>query len=494
MRYCKKSFNMKTKLYQFYAFFCAFFLSALLCQVQAQNASIELGPSEIGINEQFTITVKVEEDRLQRYGDFPDIPGFEKAGTSTSSSTNIINGKISSSHSVIQSYVPTREGTFQLAPFQIEINGKQVSSSGTTITVGPAKQRRSSNNPFDFNDPFEDFFGGRNQPDEFEEVKEDAFLALTTSKDTVYLGEGFTTTLAFYVSERNQAPLQFYDLGKQLTDILKDIKPAAAWEENFNIENINGTPVTINGEHYTQYKIYQAAYYPFNLNTINFPSLPLKMIKYKVAKNPSFFGRRRQEDFKTFHSQPKQVVVKDLPPHPLKEQVAVGDYHLEESISETALKTGTSFNYTFKIAGEGNISAIDKPTVRQVKGLEIYAPSIEQNISRRNNRVQGSKAFSYYAVPSEPGEYSLSNYFNWVFFNTATEQYDTLVSEITVHVEGKSLKNESISSHDVGSFYDQLPDADNHLRNRNNDGWLQLVANILILSMLFMTFVLVFKK
>lgn len=490
----KRSSTMKTKLYRFYAFFYVFFVLALLCQAQAQNVSIELGPNEIGINEQFTITVKVEEDRLERYGDFPDIPGFEKAGTSTSSSTNIINGKISSSQSVTQSYIPTREGTFQLAPFQIAINDKQVSSSGTKIKVGPAKQRRSSNNPFDFNDPFEDFFGGRNQPDEFEDVEEDAFLALTTSKDTVYLGEGFTTTLAFYVSEKNQAPLQFYDLGKQLTDILKDIKPTAAWEENFNIENINGTPVTINGENYTQYKIYQAAYYPFNLNKITFPSLPLQMIKYKVAKNPSFFGRRRQEDFKTFYSQPKQVVVKDLPPHPYKEQVAVGDYHLEENISQTSLETGNSFNYTFKVVGEGNISAINKPTIRQIKGLDVYAPSIEQNISRRNNRVRGSKAFSYYAVPSEPGSYQLSDYIHWIFFNTATEQYDTLTSDITVEVEGRSLKNESISSRDVGSFYDQLADADNSLRSRNNDGWLQLVANILILSMLLMTIVLVFKR
>lgn len=485
---------MTTKLYRFYAFFPILFILTLLCQVQAQEVSIELGPNEIGINEQFTITVKVAEDRLQRYGDFPDIPGFEKAGTSTSSSTNIVNGKVSSSQSVIQSYIPTREGTFQLAPFQMEINDQQVSSSGTTIKVGPSRQGRRSNSPFDFNDPFEDFFGGRNQPDEFENVKEEAFLALSTSKDTVYLGEGFTTTLAFYVSETNQAPLQFYDLGKQLTDILKDIKPTAAWEENFNIENINGTPVTINGENYTQYKIYQAAYYPFNLTTIRFPRLPLKMIKYKVAKNPSFFGRRRQEDFKTFYSQPKQVVVKDLPPHPLKEQVSVGDYQLEESISQTTLETGISFNYTFKVAGEGNISAIDKPTIRQTKGLEIYAPSIEQNISRRNNHVRGSKAFSYYAVPREPGDYKLSNYFNWIFFNPETERYDTLTSDITVHVEGKSLKNESISSRDVGSFYDKLSDADNQIRSRNNDGWLQLVANILILSMLFITIVLVFKK
>ncbi|MEK6476354.1 BatD family protein [Catalinimonas sp. 4WD22] len=463
-------------------------------QAEAQEVSVALGPNEIGVNEQFTITVKIQDDRLRRYDDFPEIPGFEKAGISTSSSTNIVNGQVSSSQSVTQTYLPTREGTFKLSPFRMNVNDTQVSSSGTSITVGPASQNSRGNNPFDFNDPFDNFFERDNKSQEFVDVKDDAFLALSTDKDTVYLGEGFTTTLAFYVSEKNQAPLQFYDLGKQLTDILKKIRPSNAWEENFNIENINGKPVSIGGENYTQYKIYQATFYPLNRDAITFPEVGLQMIKYRVAKNPSFFGRRRQEDFKTFYSQPKKVFVKALPSHPLMESVAVGDYRLEEEISDRELTTGNSFNYTFKIVGEGNISAIEKPDIRNGDNFDVYAPSIEQNISRRNNRVAGSKAFSYYAVPNEPGEYQLGNYFNWVFFNTSTERYDTLRSEIAIKVSGKSRKNDYISSQDVGTFYDAASRADNRLRSLDNDGWLQLLANMLILGMLVLTVVIVFKK
>ncbi|MGD1894025.1 MAG: BatD family protein, partial [Cyclobacteriaceae bacterium] len=337
-------------------------------------------------------------------------------------------------------------------------------------------------------------FGRRSQPQEFVDVKAEAFLALTTSQDTVYLGEGFTTTLAFYLSDKNQAPLQFYDIGKQLTDILKEIRPSSVWEENFNIENINGQPVTINGESYTQYKIYQATYYPNNTEPIRFPSVPLTMIKYKVAKNPSFFGRRRQEDFKTFRTDPHTVHVRELPPHPQNQAVAVGNYRLDESISEQALNTGNSFNYTFKIVGEGNINYIEKPTVRTTDDFDFYDPSVEQNINRRNNYVTGSKAFSYYAVPNEPGEYDLGNYFNWIFFNPSTRQYDTLRSDITVKVEGKSRKNEYISSQDVGAFYNKIASVDNTLQSRGNDGWLQLAANILIIGMLVITAVVVFKK
>ncbi|MFP4096524.1 MAG: BatD family protein [Cyclobacteriaceae bacterium] len=477
------------KYLPFYIFAILLFLAAY--SVQAQEVSVELGPNDIGLNEQFTITVKIQNDRLRKYDDFPDIPGFEKAGISTSSSTNIVNGQVSSSQSVTQSYLPTREGTFKLSPFRIGINDTQVSSSGTTITVGAARQDSRSNSPFD--DPFDSFFNRRSEPQEFMDVQEDAFLALSTDKDTVYLGEGFTTTLAFYVSDKNQAPLQFYDLGKQLTEILKEVRPANAWEENFNIENINGQPVTIGGENYTQYKIYQASFYPLNLEKVRFPQVGLKMIKYKVAKNPSFFGRRRQEDFKTFYSKPRVVHVRDLPPHPLKETVAVGDYRLQEDISSKEAETGSSFNYTFTVVGEGNISAIDKPDVRQSDEFDVYAPSIEQNISRRNGQVRGSKAFSYYALPNEPGSYDLGDYFQWVYFNVEMERYDTLSSDITINVSGTSRKNDYISSQNVGTFYDNIR-VGNQLQSLDGENWQRILANVLILGMLVLTVVVVLKK
>ena len=61
----------------------------------------------------------------------------------------------------------------------------------------------------------------------------------------------------------------------------------------------------INGRDYTQYKVYQATFFPLNTEPINFPSVGLEMIKYKVAKNPSFFGQNRKEDFKKFYTKSK---------------------------------------------------------------------------------------------------------------------------------------------------------------------------------------------
>lgn len=459
-----------------------------------QNIQITLGPDEIGENQAWTITVTVNNDRLKSYDNFPDIEGFRKRGTSTQSQTSIVNGQISSSQSVVMTYLATQQGTFTLPPFKMKINEQSISSPGKKITVGAAtqsQQRDPFRNLFD-HDPIDDFFGRGDT--EFVDVKEDAFLALTTSKDEVYVGEGFTTTLSFLVADNNRAPMQFHDLGKQLSDILKKLRPSTCWEENFNIENIEGDPIQIGGKYYTQYKIYQATFYPLNKQPIQFPSVGLEMIKFKVAKNPSFFGQNRKEDFKTFYSKPRTIKVKELPPHPLKESVAVGDYHLEDRLTNTNLQTGQSQAYDFSIYGEGNISSIDKPALPRDNNFDFYEPNIKQSIKRENGRVVGTKTFSYYMIPKEPGTYDLGDYFRWVFFNPKTNKYDTLQSTRVVTVTGESQQNQVIESKDPGSFYDRISLADNTLHSSIDEDWIKIGANIFILLMLGASVFLVFKK
>ncbi len=474
-----------------FLFLSVFFV--LLQYGHSQVTTLKLGPDNIGINQVFTISVTVKNERLKSYNNFPEINGFVKRGISSSSNTNITNGQISTSQSITMSYVPQREGTFLIPPFTMEVNGKEISSPGKNVKVGPPVSRKQYSNQFSL-DPFKDLFGRRNQPLEFLNIKEDAFLALTIDKDEVYLGEGFTATLAFYVSESNRAPLQFYDLGRQVSEIVKDLKPVNCWEENFKIENISGELVKVEGREYTQYKIYQVTFYPLNLEPVVFPETGLELIKYKVAKNPTFFGQNRKEDYKMFHSKPKTVTVKELPPHPLRDLVTVGNFRLEESIDKRNIETGQSFNYKFRIFGEGNISSIDMIPVSGHTNFEFYEPNMEQKINRRNNKVTGSKTFSYFGIPNEPGVYYLGNYFSWIYFNTVKEEYDTLVSTISLRVTGESRKNERILSNDLGSFYDRIEFEDNALQKRNRSRFVNIFANSIILIMLAGLGFIAFRK
>jgi len=474
--------------------FWSFLLVLALGQVRAQQIQVTLGPDQIGENQPWTITITVQNERLRSYDNFPEIEGFRKRGTSNQSTTNIVNGQMSSSQSVIMTYLPTRQGTFNIPGFTLKVNEKPVSVKGKRVKVGPPVQRQQNDpfrNFFD-RDPAGDFFG--RDETEFVDIKEDAFLALTTNKDEVYVGEGFNVTLSFYVAAGNRAPLQFHELPRQLSDILKKIRPVNCWEENFNIENIEGERVVINGTDYNQYKIYQATLFPLNSEPITFPSVGLEMIKYKVARNPSFFGQNRQEDFKTFYSKPKKVTVKELPPHPLRNAVAVGDYRLDEGLRSTDLETGKSAPYQFNIYGEGNISAVERPVLKNDGTFEFYEPNVRQDITRANNRITGTKSFSYYMIPKEPGQYKLGDYFQWVFFNPAKKKYDTLRSALTVYVTGESKKNEAILSNDPGSFYDKIDTTDNGLRTIADKGWRKWAFNGFIVLLIGASVYFLVKK
>ncbi|MEN7550328.1 BatD family protein [Rapidithrix thailandica] len=454
-----------------------------------QGVSVELGNTEIGSNQMFQITITIENERLKEYSGFPEIPGFRKSGTSSSSSTNIVNNKVSMSQSIIQNYYPTGEGTFTLKPFTITINGKEARSSGATIKVGAPISAQKS-------DPFADFwgFGKRNENKEFVDVKEDAFFAISTNKNEVYVGEGFTTSIAFYVSLKNKARMDFYKVGDQLTEILKKVKPSNCWEENFGVESINPEYVTINGKQYRQYKIYEASFYPLNQQTIKIPSVGLKMVKYKESKTPSFFGRDLKEDYKVFYSAPKTVRVKELPTHPLRDQVSVGDYRLEEKLGSDKFRTGRSFVYEFKIKGEGNISAIKEPKPDTKGKLTIYPPSINQKINRANGTVYGTKNIQYFIEPQEPGEYHLGDAFQWVYFNSRLKKYDTLRSELAIQVTGESKKNSYIASNDMGSFYSSLETESNELQSLQEQSWMRYVTYAGVTLLLIFTGIIVFKK
>ena len=458
----------------------------------AQKTQVTLGPDEIGENQAWTITITVQNDRLKSFDNFPDIDGFRKRGTSTQSTQNIINGQISSSQSIIMTYLPLKQGTFTVRDFNMKVNDKTVHVAGKKVRVGPPVQQQQDPFRSFFDRSPDDFFGEGET--EFVDINDNAFLALTTSKDEVYTGEGFNATLSFFVSEDNRAPLQFYDLGRQLSEILKKLKPNNCWEENFNIENIEGESVTLGNKEYTRYKIYQATYYPLNAEPIVFPRVALDMIKYKVARNPSFFGQNRKEDYKTFYSKAKKINVKELPDHPLKDVVSVGNYKLSEMMPSTDVTTGKSVSYVFNVFGEGNISAIQKPVVPNDANFEFYEPNVRMDIKRENARVTGTKSFNYFLIPKEPGRYDLKDYFQWVFFNPDEEKYDTLQSKLTVYVTGESTKNEVIEANDDGSFYDKIQTADNGLMVIQDNGWQQTIFGIFILLVFASSAYLVFKK
>ena len=472
------------------AFLC---LSVLLSfQAFGQEVTVVLGPDQIGINETFTIKVTLSNEKIKSYDQFPEIPGFQKQGISQSSSMNIINGQMSSSNSIIQYYKPARKGQFTLPKFSVLINGQAVASPGKRITVtDAAASSPSGGNAFD---PFAEFFGRNEEVPEFVEIADDAFFAVNIDKSEVYTGEGFTMDISFFMSEQNQAPFQFYQAGKQLDAILKKLKPANAWEENFSITTIEPQTVERNGKKWVKFKVFESTFFPFSEGKIEIPRVPWEMIKYKVAKNPSLFGANRQEDFKTFYSSPKVITVKPLPPHPLKSEVPVGIFQLRENITTLEAKTGEGFNYNFGIAGVGNINSLTAPKRLPGANLNTFDPNVRQQINRGYGQISGIKEFDYFVTLNEAGEYPLANYFSWIYFDPEREMYDTLKPQALIRVSGESKINEALSGQRLGGIYDKIATESNQFLNQRYKYYFTNVINILLLGALIVLAVIIIRK
>lgn len=458
----------------------------------AQEVQIELGPDEIGLNETFTIKVTLSNDKIKSYDQFPEIQGFQKQGISQSSSMNIVNGQMSSSNSIIQYYKPSKKGVYTLGRFEILINGEPYASPGKRITVtDPVNTQNLGGNVYD---PFADFFGRPAEEPEFIELEDDAFFAVSVDKESVFAGEGFTVNIAFFMSEQNQAPFQFYEAGRQLDAILKKIKPNGAWEENFNITNIEPEIVEINGKRWNRFKVYEATFFPFSEGKIEIPRVPWEMIKYRVAKNPSLFGANRQEDFKTFYSSPKTITVKPLPPHPLKNEVPVGVYQARENISTLEAETGEGFNYNFGISGVGNINSITPPRRLPAENLNTFDPNVRQQINRGYGRVSGIKEFNYFITLNEAGEYDLKDYFEWIYFDPVRAVYDTLAPEARIVVSGESKVNQALSGQRLGGIYDRISTESNQFSNEQYKYYFTTAINLLLLGAVILLAVLIIKK
>lgn len=458
-------------------------------KARGQEASITLGSKNVALNEAFTITISLTNEDIASHSNFPEIRGFVKAGTSSQSSTVIVNGEMSSTNSIVQTYLPQKEGKFTLKPFSMEINGQNIRVQGETITVTAAREQRSD--PFAY-DPFEDFFPGQQPRDLDLDTKEDAFFSVNVPQKEVFVGEGFNVSVSFYVSEFNPSNLQFYKLGEQLTEIIKKIKPNNCWEENFGIESIEGVPVTINNKRYTEYKIFQASFFPLNAEPIKIPAASLQMVRYNLLSG-GVFGQT-QEEIKSFSSKPISIKVKELPPHPLRSAVPVGNYYLDESLSKAKAETGQSVSYDFRIRGEGNLTSIAAPQAQGNSTIEIYPPNTRQNTERRNGRVTGTKIFTYNLLAKEAGTYNLSDYFQIIVFNPSKARYDTLKPQAQLVISGASKQAINLSDVRQDNFYRIINNESNRLQSADREEILRDIANIILLVILLVTMFFIVRK
>lgn len=129
-------------------FFLLLVIAVLPMQAKDDVTLTAEAPDVVVSGDQFRLTFTVN---TQKVKDFlaPSISGFDVLmgpSRSQQSSTQIINGKVSSSSSITYTYIlmAGKEGTYTIPAASIEVDGKKIFSNALTVKVLPPDQSANS--------------------------------------------------------------------------------------------------------------------------------------------------------------------------------------------------------------------------------------------------------------------------------------------------------------------------------------------------------------
>lgn len=435
--------------------------------------TIDYSGNELALQETFSITVTINNEKLKTVSNFPEIEDFVKGNT-------LFNKEKKKNYTIIQEYHPRKPGEYILKPFYLLINGLRYDGRQHKLLVKDASQVPSgAASPHT-----------AEEESKFSTMKEDAFFAITADKRKIFSGEGFELSAAFYVAKTNTTEINFIDLREQVKNILQKTKPSKCWIEDTSVPNeIAMDSAVLKDKVYTRYLIYSGIFYPLETDEVRIPQVKFTFLTYKVSRTSTKI--ERIPNYATLSSEPFAIKVQSLPPHPLKDEVAVGVFSLEERISPHHPKAGQTFNYTFMIKSMQGTSTIQFPHTSENKNFDIFAP---RTTLKKGSQGEDIKSFEYGIVAHHSGSFSMKEAFQWVFFNTEKKDYDTLFPGMIVKVRGD--EEEIIPAADLqNNFYKQMiAEVSNKVRSKEKDDRIKWISNLAILLMLLFTIVLILKK
>ncbi len=467
---------------------------------------IDYSSTNILIERPFTITLLIRDSDTRPTVTFPDIPGLVKQGLSTSTTRSDVGGHEVVSQLIAQTYQATRPGPIRIAPFTLTVNGQSVRSPGTVLTVravvSPAEAAAAAALTRLKND------------------KQAAFLQTSVNQTSLYTGEGLHVRVSFFVADSYPYELKFEQLEQQVATIVRRLRPTNAWEENFNITEVNRRQTQINGRNYFEYRIYQATFFLLATNTgrdrqVVLPAVPLRLTRQLVnaptapgsASNPASqqSPTEQKEETVTFVSQPVSVQVRSLPRLPglpTAGQTSVGSFRLVADVDHNRVAVGQSVRYDIRIEGQGNIAGIQPPQALASNAeMDVFPPQIQEQIDHTDNRVSGYKSFSYYLIPKQKGTLALAKRFFWVYFDPQSGQYDTLRPQTVLRVGEASdeptvgiVPSDTLDGTGRPSIYAGLEQTDSSEQSINWPVLIRAAANVLIIVMILGTLFVFARK
>jgi hypothetical protein len=392
-------------------------LILLLLHINAvgQEISVEADyPAVVRVGQQFSVSWTINSGG----GDFsePSFKGFYKLmgpQTSYSSSTQIINGKITreTSYTYVYYLQALEEGKFVIPPASITLKNKTYISDSLRIEVIGGTSGQSVPGT------------GRNAIEEVvEESNDDIFVRLLLDKQEVFQGEYIVATVKIYsrvdISGINEIKFPAFE-GFLKTDL--ETPPLTSLTR----ENINGT---IYGTGIVQ----RFLLYPQISGEINIDPVQISvLIRQKSGRSDPFFG----DFFDTYTTIPKALVgramkikVNPLPgTRPDDFSGIVGKTTLSASLDKDTVSVNDAVSLKMILSGSGNLKIANAPEMKLPADLEVYDPKVTDDLNYGTNGTTGRKTFEYLLIPRHYGNFTIPSV-SYSYFNISTKQFEKLTT------------------------------------------------------------------
>ena len=388
------------------------------------EVTLRASAPEVVVNgDQFRLTYTVNSQDVK---DFlaPQAKGFDVLmgpSRSQQSSTQIINGKVSSSHSITYTYIlmAVSEGTFNIPTASIEVDGEKIFSNPLTIKVLPKDKEDANSNQGQGNSGI----SSRNQKSSGRITDKDLFVLATASKTKVHEQEAILVTYKAYTT---------VDL-RQLLGKMPDQQGFYVQEvelptqKTFKLEHYKGR--NYNTVVYRQYVLFPQKSGKLEIPAVTFDAVVAQRVAVSDDPFEAFFNGGGYVEVNKKIIAPKLVInVDPLPSKPEGFSGGVGTFSLKSDISTTELKANEAVTIKLTISGTGNMKLVSAPEVKFPHDFEVYDPKIEDNYELTANGLSGTKTIEYLAIPRHAGNFSIPP-IEFKYFDIKSGKYKTLTTE-----------------------------------------------------------------
>lgn len=399
-----------------------FILAATVASAQTLRVD---APNVVALDETVRVTFTADDDISDFSWDVPEeltiVWGPQKG---YSSSTNIVNGKRTTSKQYTYTYLlqATSTGKYTLPAATATVGKSSCSTSPKVIEV-VASDNSSSTSPSGAQQS-----GGNDAAVTGTVSSDDVFMRLTLNKTNVMKGEPINATLKLYT----RADISGFE----------DIKfPTfnGFWSrETVSPQNIEFVRENVDGKIYNVAVLRGYMLIPQKTGAITIDPAEivcLVRIRGKKGGNSIFddFFDSYQTIRKRITTPSVTVNVKPLPAGaPASFAGGVGEFNIKADVNPKSVSANEAASLTITITGNGNISMLEQPKVKFPEDFEVYDLKSTENIGAGG--ISGSKTFEYPFIPRSTGDYKLGP-IEYSYYDTKKGGYVTVAtSELEVSV------------------------------------------------------------